>query len=127
MVSLFARAMVLPAFTAAKVGIRPADPAIAETMISASEIVEMRISPSMPERTSTLRFMHRSLSSLAAFSLVNETIDGLKRLICDSILSIFSPALRPTTLNRSGKRETTSSVLVPMEPVEPNIEILFTI
>ena len=51
-------------------------------------------------------------------------IRGRNSRICFSIFSALVPAASADTLT-SGFRRTTSSVCVPMEPVEPNIAIFF--
>src|SRR5690606_5182000 len=66
----------------------------------------------------------RAASSVAVSGAATATTFGRKARICCSSSSTFRPAASATTSKRSGKRETTSSALRPMEPVDPRMESL---
>src|SRR5580698_5485992 len=67
----------------------------------------------------------RWVRSRANSGVSTETNSGRKRRIWSASNSRLRPAANATTRKRSGKRETTSSVVTPTEPVEPIIEIAF--
>ena len=123
-VSLFASAMSLPARIASIVGRIPSIPTIAVTRISVSGIAASSKSPSMPATTFVSVSWIFCARSLAAFSSQTATSFGENSLICSSSFAIFRPALIPRT-SISPFARTTSSVCVPIEPVEPNIAIFF--
>ena len=58
-------------------------------------------------------------------SVSTETIRGLNALIWSFSSLMLVPAASPMILKLSGKRLTTSSVFVPIEPVEPKIDKRF--
>ena len=122
-VSLFARPTVLPASMARRVGTSPTAPTVAESTKSASGWVATSTIPSTPVTTVTSG--NDALSLSASSWRARLTISGRKTLTCCSSCSRRLPAARPMTSNRSGKRSTTLSVLVPTEPVEPSMEIPF--
>ena len=122
--SLEASAMFFPALTAANVGMRPAEPTIAETTISACQRVATSMSPFSPARISTGRFFF--FNSPAADSSETATTSGLKVFIWDSSKLMLFFAAIPITLNLPGNCLTTSRVVLPIEPVEPNMQIFFT-
>ena len=123
-VSLFARAISFPALIAAIVGRMPIIPTIAVTRISLSSIVAISRSPSIPETTFTSRSRIRLFSSFAFSSVHIATSFGWNSRICFSRRSTFVPAASPVTSISLFSR-ITSSVWVPIEPVEPNIAIFF--
>ena len=54
-----------------------------------------------------------------------EPIDGLNLFICSAIKSTSSFAAIAATLKELGYAETTSRTCLPMDPVEPKIDIIF--
>ena len=56
---------------------------------------------------------------------MTETALGWKSLICFNRSRVFLPAARAMTLYFSGLDRITFNALIPMEPVEPNMAILF--
>ena len=123
-VSLFASAMSFPASMAAMVGRMPSMPTIAVTKTSAFSSQATAINPSMPNSTGMSRSLMRSASSFAFSSVFTAARTGLNSRICRSSRSILSPADNAVTFISCCAR-TTSSVWVPMEPVEPKIAIYF--
>ena len=65
-----------------------------------------------------------SLSFNAASSLKTHTSSGWNSLICSSNFVIFEPAAMATTF-KSSFALTISNVCVPMDPVDPRMEIFF--
>jgi hypothetical protein len=54
-----------------------------------------------------------------------ETSKGLHRSHWAKAMSTFRPAASEATANRSGYRSMMERVLVPMEPVEPRMQMCF--
>jgi len=79
--------------------------------------------PSGPKRILTP--LTRCDRSSAVCSSATAATSGLKALICSSSRSTFFPATRATALNCELFLEMTSSVLRPIEPVDPRIVIRF--
>ena len=96
--SLFASASTAPVSSAAIVGPRPAAPVMPFTTTSAST----------------------SRTSASAASAPCASAGTPNRSACSSSSARLRPAARPTTSNRSGFAAITSSVCVPIEPVEPS-------
>ena len=71
----------------------------------------------------TLKASQESLAAAAASD--NATMRGLNLRICSSSFSSLLPAVSPATRNSPGNRSTISSVLVPIDPVDPRITIVF--
>ena len=124
-VSLFARAISLPALIASIVGTIPIMPTTAVTTISACSIAAAWISPSIPVPYSIpVTSESLALSLASALSSAIETKSGLNSLTCCSKSSTLFPADRATTLI-SLFFLTTSRVWVPIEPVDPSTDIFF--
>ena len=126
--SLLASAISLPARIAAMVGTSPAVPTMAETVMSRfvrgrhlDQPFDARTGCGLSDRRSAFS------GSAAAAGLRTETISGLNWRTCFSSSSMLLPAASATTRNRSGNFSTTESVDCPMEPVEPKMEIFFTL
>ena len=102
----------------------PIIPTNAVTTMSASLITAHSISPSIPETTFTSVSATLTFNSRAAFSLYAQTSFGLNSLICFSSASILVDAAMATT-SKSLLALTISKVCVPIDPVEPKIDILF--
>ena len=99
-------------------------PTTAVTTISASQTVATSISPSIPKLTFTSKSFTLSERILASASSHMATILGLNSRICFSSKSIFLCAESATT-STSLFILTISSVCVPMDPVDPKIDIFF--
>ena len=125
-VSLFARAISLPARIASIVGRIPSIPTIAVTRISVPGMAASSRSPSIPDTTFVSVSWIFCARSSAAFSSQTAASFGENSLICSSSFSMFLPALIPRT-SISLFARTTSSVCVPIEPVEPKIAIFFIV
>src|SRR6185312_15915321 len=124
-VSLLARATVLPASTAAQVACSPAAPTTADTTTSTSASAANRTAPASPERSCVSRGnFDRSAAANAAASVMT-AIGGRNSRHCFASASHLEFAARPTIFNRSGRCLATSSVLVPIDPVEPSTAIRF--
>src|SRR6266480_3416405 len=123
--SLLASATVFPAWRAASVGARPADPTRPFRTKSASVFAAMISAASGPTITSTpFTCPSLALTSAAAFSSAMAMKGGRNSRVWPTRSSWFIPAAdSPTILNRSGCRRTTSSAWVPMDPVEPRMVI----
>ena len=76
-----------------------------------------------PETTRTFLLPNRRRNSAASRSVLRETISGPKASACSRRRRTLEPAARPTTLKRSRRRAATSSVLRPIDPVEPRTAI----
>src|SRR5262245_39526450 len=114
-VSLLARATVLPASRAAHVHRIPAAPTTAETTTSTSGDWTRRATSSGRVRNST----PGSNSPGSPSPSTSATHSGRNRAAWAKRSSRRDRADSPTTSNRSGRPEITSSVLVPIDPVEP--------
>ena len=123
-VSLFASAMFFPARIPSIVGRIPIIPTIAVTRISVSFCTATSFSPSIPDTTFTFKSLIFSLSSFAFSSSQTAASTGRNSRICASKSSMLLPAASAMTWI-SWFSLTTSSVCVPMEPVEPSIAIFF--
>ena len=124
-VSLFARAISFPALIAAIVGSTPIIPTIAVTTMSASGTVAASMRPSSPYTILTPEIsLNLSLISAASFSSPTDIRPGMNSLTCFSRSSMFLPQERATT-SISLFALTISRVWVPMEPVDPMIDIFF--
>ena len=125
-VSLFARAIFFFAFIASMVGSKPEMPTTAVTTVFALSIVAASLSPSLPETTLISVSASLIFKSLAFSSLVTHTSLGLNSLACFSSRSILECADIASMLMPLYSRAI-SSVCVPIEPVEPNTDILCSI
>ena len=123
--SLLASATVFPACRAASVGARPADPTSPFRTKSASVFAAMTSAASGPTISSTpFTCPSLALTSAAAFSSAMAMNGGRNSRVWPTSSSWFIPAAdKPTILNRSGCRRTTSSAWVPIDPVEPRMVI----
>ena len=121
--SLFARARVRPAPRAARVGSSPAAPVMAFTTTSQSRVANSVAASGPVSRrgTSTPRAAS-SRSRSAVFScLARATHAGRNLATCPASRSMLPPeAASATTSKRSRREAITSSVWVPMDPVEPS-------
>ena len=106
-VSLFARPTVFLSSIARSVGTNPAAPTVADITKSASGWVATAISPSLP------------VSDASAVIVAPNSPACSRRRVP------FDPAARPTTFSLSGCARTTSSVLCPMDPVDPRMARFF--
>ena len=119
--SLGCRAVsVLPALTAASVGLSPAPPEIAITTVSTRGWPAI----SSSGRSSCLTPVRRA--SAGPLRSPQYTNSGFHSPICSSTSATSFPAARATMRNRPGEARTTSSVCRPIEPVEPSTANLFT-
>jgi len=121
--SLLASSKRLPARAAAMHGGRPAAPTMAAITLSTSSAAASSHKACAPACTSVAEPCSRNArrNSAARSGLGSTATRGRQRRHCCTSTSTRCMALRPTTSKRSGWRATTSSVLVPTEPVEPNI------
>ena len=122
-VSLLASARFLPDLKAARAGSSPALPTTPETTRSASEKEATQTAPSEPETISTSKSATNSFRVSILLTSFSEASAGLNLRICWANNSTLLPADIAETLKFSGLRSTTSSVLTPMEPVEPSKDI----
>ena len=116
----------MPEQIAFTVGTRPILPTTELTTVSAFSYVATAISPSIPERTSTFKSLIFFLNSKALFLSITQTTSGLNSLTCFSKSSILVLVLIAQTLIPPISL-TTSRVCVPIEPVEPKMEIFSVI
>ena len=124
-VSLLARRISRPAAIACQVGTSPIAPTRAPTTASASGWVAAAMRPASPLITS--RPGNSAASRRASVSSATATSPGRCVRTCSPSSATLRPAARATTANRSGKRAATSSVAVPIEPVEPRTASRFTV
>ena len=117
--------MSLPAFIAAIVGTIPIIPTTAVTTVCASGYTAASVSPSMPYTILTSRSAMLTASSFASCSSATLTSFGPNSLIWASSSFILLPAAN-ATISISLFLRTTSSVCVPIDPVDPSTEIFFT-
>ncbi len=123
---MFASAIVLPFLIASNVGTKPIIPTIAVSKTSISSSEEIATNPSIPLNTSMFISLGIiSFSTFALASLYTATYLGLNSFICSNNKFILLFADIATTSNLSLFALTTSNVCVPIEPVEPNIDIFF--
>src|SRR5687768_15894582 len=116
--SLLASARRRPAASVARVTSRPAKPTTAFTQTSAS--VPMAASASGPARSSVPAGRRAARSAtLAGSGSASTTASGRSSRACSARSSTDDMAASATTRNRSGSARTTSSVCVPIDPVEP--------
>ena len=125
--SLLLRATSTPDFTAFKVGSIPEDPTKPFTIISTSSRLANSNSPSLPVRTVTPTSFNSLLIKSTASASIITTYSGRYFFACSTNSFPFLFALNPKTLYSSPKLSITFNVLVPMDPVEPSIEIFFII
>jgi hypothetical protein len=120
--SLLASNSRLPARAAASVERKPAAPTIAAMTQSASRRVAISSSTLSPARTRVpgAELPRRSVRSRAAASFAKAAYGGCQRRICSASFATLRFAASATSRKRSGWRESTSSVLSPIEPVEPS-------
>ena len=116
--------MSFPASIAARVGSTPIIPTTAVRTISALSYALTAQRPSIPLATFIFVSASFTLKVSASSSDITETSSGLNSLACFSISSIFLPHERATTF-RSPLERTMSKACVPIEPVEPIIEMFF--
>src|SRR6202161_3457355 len=76
----------------------------------------------MPVKPATLR---RSFNALASWSVDMEINRGCHFWHWEKAKSRLEPAASDATANRSGYRSIMERVLVPMEPVEPRMQMCF--
>lgn len=118
-VSLLATAISLPASRAAQVPKSPAEPTIAVTTTSTSSPATFRARASGPTTNSTPRGIRdRSTDAPTATSVI-AIHSGRTLWACSKRSSTRECAESPVKTNLSGKWETTSRVLSPMDPVDP--------
>ncbi len=127
--SLLASSTVLPARAAAMAAGRPAAPTMAAITMSTSCPAATSSSAAGPWRTwvaSPLRRMAASRRSALAASAITAWRGRCSRH-CSSSTASFLPAASATTSNSPRWRAMTSSVLAPMEPVEPRMAMRLVI
>ena len=124
-VSLLARAMVLPALMASTVGRKPEKPTMAVSTTSMSPEVTTWLMASAPAYTLIGKSERASCTILYCVSSAITTVSGLKARACLMSSSALRPAVSVCASKRSGWRLITSSVCVPIEPVEPKTAIFF--
>ena len=124
-VSLLASAIFFPDSIAATVGLTPTIPMIPVTKYSYPSMEATSRMPSMPARTSTSRSLTLTLRSFAASSSYITALRGLNSRICASMRSTLARAQR-AVISMSPCSLATSSVCLPIEPVEPKTAIFFT-
>ncbi len=117
--SLLARAILLPAFAAARVGLRPAMPTMEFKTVGFSPKAAHSVTPSIPERTLVFVSANFILSSAAAFSSARAARRGLNFLACSSSFFASELAVRASTFKLSFSA--TSRACAPIEPVLPRI------
>ena len=118
-VSLLATAISLPASKAAQVPKRPAAPTIAVTTTSTSSPATFLAKASGPTTSSTpWGIFDRSTDCPASISVI-AIHSGRTLCACSSNWSTREWAESPVKTNLSGKWDTTSRVLRPMDPVDP--------
>ena len=114
----------MPAFIAAIVGMSPLIPTTPVTTVSAFPAVAASISPSLPPTIFVFVSAAFIFSSFALSSFATHTISGSNSRSCASSISIFEYALSAATGILYSRA--TSSVCVPIEPVEPSTDIPLT-
>ena len=121
--SLFAKSTLLPACAAANAGSRPAAPTIAAITVSQPDSVTAVTKACGPYRTCVWIFFssNRVLKRAAAAASVTTAMAGLNSTHCSANRSTCFPAVRATTLKRSGCARITSSVFTPIDPVDPKM------
>ena len=124
--SLLASNTVLPARAAASDEGRPAAPTIEAITTSVSTCAATSESAVSPASTCVLQpaFSSRSRNASACTTPGNAAKRGRNFSHCKASSSIREHADNANTRKRSGCRAITSSVLTPMEPVEPRIVTL---
>ncbi|MNR19142.1 hypothetical protein D3C85_1359100 [compost metagenome] len=122
-VSLLARPMSLPASIAAIVGFKPTEPITAVKTKWVCGNCTAAINPSSP--AITFVFGKADLTCWYKFSLPITTNAGLNSKACAISKSALCRAVKASTLYKSGFARTTSSACVPIEPVEPNMDMCF--
>jgi hypothetical protein len=98
---------------------------MAETVMSVSSKAAASTMPSVPDTILRTESPSRCFNDAAAAASDTAARTGLNVRICRSRRSMFLPAARATTRKRSGNCSTTESVDLPMEPVEPSMDIRF--
>jgi len=123
--SLLASANEWPASRAPRAAGRPAPPVMALNTRSASGQRATSQTPSSPH-SSSVRVLPTASSSPCRYPVSTRAATrGENSLICPASARHREHALSATTSNRSGMARITSSALVPTEPVEPSMTILF--
>jgi len=119
--SLLASRMRLPARAAASVEVSPAAPTMAAMTASTAAAAAAFSRPSRPASTRVARpwASTRRASSCAASASLMTAYSGCSVRTCCQSASTWRCALSATTAKRCGWRAKTSSVLAPIEPVEP--------
>ena len=126
-VSLFARANILPASRAARVGFSPLKPTMAPTTMSTSSAAAREHRLSMPANTLLPLSFSPSATMPYLSGLQTTTLFTSNSLAWEIRSSALLLAEISSTSKRSLCWRTMSRVWVPMEPVEPSIAIfLFT-
>ena len=125
-VSLFASAISFPALMASNVGTMPMFPTTDVTTVSLVSYTAASIRPSIPLNIFMSHPASLCLSFSASVSSITAAMSGRNSLICFSRKSIFLLAVSALT-SIPPISLTTSSVCVPMEPVEPRIVIFSAI
>ena len=126
-VSLFARAIIFPAFMAERVGASPLKPTMEATTISILSAFTSSQTESIPANTFMSLSWSASATSRYLSGLQITTQPASNSIAWRISSSLLLLAVRSSTWKRSGCWRTTSSVCVPMEPVEPSIAILLFI
>ena len=124
-VSLFARAMSLPARMAESVGLSPLKPTIDATTMSTSSPVTRSQAAPMPAWT-WVAVPARAVRTSSYLDSLQMTACGTENSrACSAKRAALLPAVMARTSKRSGCCRTTSSVWLPMDPVDPRMAILF--
>ena len=126
--SLLASAICFLASMAFIVGKSAAVPLMAITAISALLHCAAFCMPSSPSYILRRVFLapRSFLNCLALFVSLTATNPGLNLLICSRSSPILESAASASTLNLAGNCEIMRRAFVPIEPVEPNKVIFFT-
>ena len=120
-VSLFARAMVLPASMAATVERNPLKPTIEVSTMSISEDPTRSHTDCIPANTFIIRGCKASATLAYRDSLHITTLLASNSSACSMSRSALLLATMSSKLKRSGCCLSTSSACLPMDPVEPSI------
>ena len=125
--SLLLSATSTPCPTEFNVGAIPEAPTKPFNIKSISSRLDISNKPSLPTNTFELELESSFFTNSAAFESIIETTSGLYFLACLTNNSPFLYALKATILNSFLSLSMTLKVLIPIEPVDPSIEILFII
>ena len=125
-VSLLASATRFLLFMAEIVGSMPVIPTTAVTTVSAFCIDDASTRLSFPPNTFIFVSLSFILSSRADATSATQTSSGLNSRACLSSRATFLLPVIAVTLNSSLWSRTMSSVCVPIEPVEPRIDMFIS-